>query len=384
MEFVGRKHSLYSGFFENPPTGYRFVENESLYTSIARENLSPNGLLVDTVLKLTSRWIPLNLFSGLAAPFVSKVPHNLLYSSGHVVWRNEPWVVDLEMASHLAGYRTSHLMRYAQILKSRLESKDCKGVLVWTDAARESLLRSLKAKDFENKVRVVHLAVPSGRVSKKTQSGLKKVLFVGSTNFPGDFHHKGGKEVLRAFEMISREREDVEFLMRSFIPSEFSEAIKRVRNLTLIQEPISWGRMEELFATADIFVFPSHHTPAMVLLDAMSYGLPIVTTDVWANREMILDGVNGILVTPPEEIRYEDEFRNPLWGERRTAEMISKRTFESVAVQTAEAINILLDDDTLRRRLGEAGREMTTNGAFSVKTRNDALALFFDMATEEK
>ena len=384
MEFVGRKHSLYSGFFENPPTGYRFVESEGLWTSIARENLSPNRLLVDTVLELTSRWMPLNLFSGLADPFASRVPHDMLYSSGHVVWRNEPWVVDLEMASHLAGYRTSHLMRYARILRSRLESENCRGILVWTDAARESLLRSLKAKDFETKIRVVRLTVPSGRVSRKTQSGLKKVLFVGSTNFPEDFHHKGGKEVLRAFEMISREREDVEFIMRSVIPPEFSEASKRVRNLTLIQEPIPWDRMEELFATADIFVFPSHQTPAMVFLDAMSYGLPIVTTDVWANREMVLDGVNGILVDPPEEIRYEDEFRNPLWGERRTAEMISKRTFESVVVQTADAINRLLDDDTLRKRMGEAGREMTTKGAFSVKTRNDALTLFFDMATEEK
>jgi glycosyltransferase involved in cell wall biosynthesis len=384
MEFVGRKHSLYSGFFENPPAGYRFVESEGLWTSIAREDLSPNRLLVDTVFELTSRWMPLNLFSGLADPFASRVPHDMLYSSGHVVWRNEPWVVDLEMASHLAGYRTSHLMRYAQILRSRLESENCRGILVWTDAARESLLRSLKAKDLESKIWVVRLAVPSRRALRKTQSRLKKVLFVGSANFPADFHNKGGKEVLRAFEKVSGERDDVEFIMRSVIPPEFCEASKRVRNLTLIQEPIPWNRMEELFASADIFVFPSHQTPGMVFLDAMSYGLPIVTTDVWANREMILDGVNGILVDPPEEIRYEDEFRNPLWGERGIAGMISNTTFESVAVQTADAINRLLDDDTLRKRMGEAGREMTAEGLFSVKKRNDSLARFLDMATEEK
>jgi glycosyltransferase involved in cell wall biosynthesis len=109
-----------------------------------------------------------------------------------------------------------------------------------------------------------------------------------------------------------------------------------------------------------------------------------VTTDVWANREMILDGVNGILVDPPQEIRYEDEFRNPLWGEREIVEMISNTTFESVAVQTAEAVNKLLDDDTLRKRMGEAGREMTAEGMFSMKKRNESLARFLDMATEEK
>jgi glycosyltransferase involved in cell wall biosynthesis len=384
MEFVGRKHSLYSGLLENPPTGYRFVESQGLRTSIARENLSPNRLLVDTVFGLTSRWMPLNLFSGLADPFVSRVPHDLLYSSGHVVWRNEPWVVDLEMASHLAGYRTSHLMRYARILKSRLESDNCRGILLWTHAARESLLRSLNANDLQSKMWVVRLAVPSRRTSMMTQSRSRKILFVGSTNFPADFHNKGGKEVLRAFEKVSRERDDVDFIMRSIIPSEFSEACKRIKNLTLIQEPISWHRMEELFASADVFVFPSHQTPAMVFLDAMSYGLPIVTTDVWANREMVLDGVNGILVDPPEEIRYEDEFRNPLWGEREIARTIRNTTFESVVVQTADAINRLLDDDTLRKRMGESGREMTTDGAFSLKKRNDSLARFLDMATEEK
>jgi glycosyltransferase involved in cell wall biosynthesis len=99
---------------------------------------------------------------------------------------------------------------------------------------------------------------------------------------------------------------------------------------------------------------------------------------------MVLDGVNGILVDPPEEIRYEDEFRNPLWGEREIARTIRNTTFESVVVQTADAINRLLDDDTLRKRMGESGREMTTDGAFSLKKRNDSLARFLDMATEEK
>jgi hypothetical protein len=51
---------------------------------------------------------------------------------------------------------------------------------------------------------------------------------------------------------------------------------------------------------------------------------------------------------------------------------------------TADANNRLLDDDTLRKRMGEAGREMTAEGMLSVKKRNDSLARFLDMAIEEK
>ena len=384
MEFVGRKHSLYSRLFENPPLNYHFEERGGIRTTVARENLSSNRLFVDAVSELASRWIPLNLVSGLVDPFPSRIPHDLLYSSGHVIWRNEPWVVDLEMASHLAGYRMSHLRRFAKVIRSRLESSSCMGILVWTAAARESLLRSLDGANIESKISLVRLAVPPRRVTRTSQSRLKRALFVGSTNFPADFHHKGGKEVLRAFEMVSKARDDVEFVMRSIIPSEFSDACRRVRNLTIVQDPLPWRSMEELFASADIFVFPCHHTPGMVFLDAMSYGLPVVTTDVWANREMIVDGVNGILIDPTGEICYEDDSRNPLWGEDDNVKRIFRTTFESVAVQTADAICRLLDDENLRIRMGEEGRRMVTEGIFSERTRNDHLASFFDNATEKK
>jgi glycosyltransferase involved in cell wall biosynthesis len=58
-----------------------------------------------------------------------------------------------------------------------------------------------------------------------------------------------------------------------------------------------------LFATADLFVLPSHaDCLAMVLMEATAAGLPVVTTDVGALAEAVRDGESGLLI-PPEDGR---------------------------------------------------------------------------------
>lgn len=68
-----------------------------------------------------------------------------------------------------------------------------------------------------------------------------------------------------------------------------------------------WGqsRGEDLmllYKAADIFVHPAlHEGHAMVLLEAMASGLPIIATEVSGNVETVRPGVNGLLV-PPQNV----------------------------------------------------------------------------------
>jgi len=62
--------------------------------------------------------------------------------------------------------------------------------------------------------------------------------------------------------------------------------------------------IEELYLTADIFVFPSFLEGfGMALAEAASFGLPIITTDAGAIPFLIKDGINGILVPPGDAKR---------------------------------------------------------------------------------
>jgi glycosyltransferase involved in cell wall biosynthesis len=84
-----------------------------------------------------------------------------------------------------------------------------------------------------------------------------------------------------------------------------------------------------LLLDSDVFVFPpiAPEGQPLVLLEAMAAGLPIVTTDQGAILETVLDGVNGFIVPARD------------------------------AVALAEKVILLLQDEALRRRMGQASRE---------------------------
>jgi glycosyltransferase involved in cell wall biosynthesis len=79
-------------------------------------------------------------------------------------------------------------------------------------------------------------------------------------------------------------------------------------------------KVREMYRSADIFVLPTlSESCSMALLEAMSAGLPIITTRAGGNPHLIRDGDNGRLVKPgdvPElKAAIEDLIINPLLRE---------------------------------------------------------------------
>ena len=73
---------------------------------------------------------------------------------------------------------------------------------------------------------------------------------------------------------------------------------------------VSESDLQNLYETSDIFVFPSLWEGfGIVLAEAMSYGLPIVTTNAGAIPYLVKDGQNGFLVPPqdPEKLAQSIE-----------------------------------------------------------------------------
>jgi glycosyltransferase involved in cell wall biosynthesis len=85
---------------------------------------------------------------------------------------------------------------------------------------------------------------------------------------------------------------------------------------------------ERLLAASDLIVCPSHfETFGMAIVEAMSCGLPVVSTNVGGPGEIVIDGVTGFLVPPKQPAAL------------------------------AERIVQLLDDPALRERMSAAARE---------------------------
>lgn len=82
---------------------------------------------------------------------------------------------------------------------------------------------------------------------------------------------------------------------------EQSRALKLLvedRQLTNQMQMPGWVEDKAKFFNAiDIFVLPSHHEPfGIVLLEAMAYGVPVITTDAEGPREIVHHGADGLLV----------------------------------------------------------------------------------------
>ena len=65
---------------------------------------------------------------------------------------------------------------------------------------------------------------------------------------------------------------------------------------------------DTLFLDADIFILPTHAEGLPIaLLEAMSFGLPVVTTPVGAIPEVVKDGKNGFLMAPGDAVALTEK-----------------------------------------------------------------------------
>ena len=387
LDIAGRMHSLYKELVLNPPEGYQFITQDTSWDK-ASSAVSKLNAIYTIQERILSKLIPVNLAKAYLERF-KKPPEgiDLTYATGHLVFRKEPWVVDLEFVTQLAGYSIKHFKRYKKLIEKTLASECCKKIICWTEACKKTVLENMDCRDFEHKVETVPLAVHKKNFIKDYSDKEKvKLLFVGSANIPGEFEYKGGKEVLEAFTMLRQRYPNLELLVRSDIPQEIKIKYKGLDSLRIIDEIIPREQLEEQFKSADIFLFPTHSTPGLAILDAMSYELPVITTDVWANPEMVEDSKTGFLIKKSEKVQYYAEHFIPIWSYIPDSQLMKAiRTVDyRVVEELVEKTSLLIENEGLRRRMGKAGRWEIENGKFSIEKRNKKLKRIFDEATELK
>ena len=114
---------------------------------------------------------------------------------------------------------------------------------------------------------------------------------------------KGSFELIRAFAQIpSQQRSQASLTMAG--DGDVEQARNLVKDLDLVDQItiLDWVNSEErdvLLAKSDVFVLPSYAEGLpMAIIEAMSFGLPVITTPVGGIPELISHGNNGLLIEP--------------------------------------------------------------------------------------
>jgi glycosyltransferase involved in cell wall biosynthesis len=193
----------------------------------------------------------------------------LTYATGHLVFRKEPWVIDLEFVHAPLSSWPWHFRRYKGLLESSFSSKFCKAIITWSEAGLRTVLNNLDCTKFKEKLVVIPFSMRPKFFTKDTQAKHQILLFVGSSNIIGEFELKGGRELLEAFISLKSHHPTLELVIRSDVPKTIRKQYQGITGLKIIDNIISRESLEREYQRADIFVFPSHNTPAMTILEAI-------------------------------------------------------------------------------------------------------------------
>ncbi len=307
-------HPLQREVLDYPPQGVSYIRSKYKRSMLERAY---------------SRTFPLKPIRTLP----EKTGFEVIYTDGFLLKNKAPWVQAVEMLHQNYKY-------YAHEIKKLYLSGFCKKILPWSYAAENCLVSAIP--ELKGKVETVHPAIRLPIFNKIKHEGLN-IVFVG-----GDFYRKGGKEVTEAFEILKKKYSDINLITATNTPHE--KVVK------------------EIYPSADIFVMPSYQeTFGFVYLEAMSFGLPIVATNIFAVPEMVQDDKNGFLidakyVPPGTPIDYFHQDK------------------PEVVKQLVEKLSLLIENKTLREKMGAVGRGMVENGKLSISFRNKMLKRIYEEA----
>jgi glycosyltransferase involved in cell wall biosynthesis len=306
---------------------------------------------------------------------------DIIYCSQQLLFAKLPWIVDVEYANELAGGNEIRIVK--RTIQKCLASKHCKKIIPWSDWAKRTLHRSINCKPFKDKIETVHFGVRPKNLARKRDSGRVKLLFVGSVNLYNalNFEGKGGIEVIEAFQKLRQKYDRIELVIRSMVPYEIKVKYSKSPGTRILDSPISDEALAELYLSSDICVFPAHYNLGMAILEAMSYELPVVARSIYDVPEAVKDMKTGLLLPPMPNLRYYTWNGAPNCYDRNFLKGVRKHRRELVD-QIVQKTSLLIEDSSLRRRLGREARISTENGEFSVSNRNKKLKRIFDEATD--
>lgn len=151
--------------------------------------------------------------------------------------------------------------------------------------------------------------------------------------------HKGQLDTLAVFNKIYKKNSDIKLILvgEGSVKSEILEKIEEYK-LTDVVEMLGFRKdIKDLLNSSDIFLLPSYDEGLpLSILEAMSMGIPTISTKIAGIPEIITDGENGFLIEPGD-----------------------LKDFELKLME-------LITNVTLREKFSQVGQE-TIRGMFSLK-----------------
>lgn len=257
-------------------------------------------------------WHPhvIHIHSSFGASFYRKLPFIILAS-----WAKKPVINHLHGADFDVFYRNAPQSQKAKIRKAYAK---CSVLVALSDEWKQNIgeiVPSDKIVVIEN-YSTLHVNDVAERMQKPNAY---QILFLG---FIGQ--RKGCYDIPAVVEKVTTILPEAKFILAGSGEIEHvrGKILPRLQNCVKFPGWVRGKEKEELIHESDIFFLPSYNEGMpMSVLDAMGYGMPVVSTRVGGIPKIVREKQNGYLFEPGDtegmaqaiiRILQEDELRRQL------------------------------------------------------------------------
>jgi glycosyltransferase involved in cell wall biosynthesis len=230
-------------------------------------------------------------------------------------------------------------------------------ILADSESTRTDIIKYFP--EAEEKIRVIYPAVLGFHrvedeeaieaAKKKYNITGKYILGVGTME-----PRKNLVRLIRAFQLISKEIDDVKLVLVGKKGWLYDEIFKEINNDALKDKIVYTGYVEQqdmksIYSGASCFVYPSLYEGfGLPPLEAMNCGVPVVSSNISSLPEVIGDA--GILINPMEIVEIAEAVLKLLFDEKLRNNLISKGLKQSEKFKWEKTTNKIFEvyDEILR------------------------------------
>jgi len=339
------------GLIENPPEGVKyFFKNQKKIVSDERELSKMRR--IKKILILISKAFPL-----IKKRKVSLIKEEIdLIHCEHFLCDNKKisWVSDVE------GFWQFFIGKRTKIKKNKIKNillrENCKKIIFWTEHAKKEAEKEFPL--LKNKFDFLYPAINIKKFKKSKKKNIT-LLFVGRS-----FYEKGGFHALVVLDKLTKKFNNVDAIYAGEIPENFRKKYSKNSKIKILGMVNHKKLMKEVYPSSDLLIYPGYHDSfGFAYLEAMSFGIPIVTTKRYNTEEIVENEKTGFLINYDEE---KIKINRLGFNEKK------------LIGSFCDKISKLIENKRLREKMSKNCLKEIKFGNFSIKKRNKKLKEIYE------
>ena len=340
--------SYYLYLRQNPPDNVKFLNSEIFDLVSGKNSLKFLNRLKKSV-KLGLKLIP-NLPN---AHFTKNTECDLIHCTHCLSLNKKPWVADMEFLGQF--WASGQIADRKSILKL-LNKEYCKKIIAWTDWCKKDIVKIFP--EIDSITEVVYPAIPEQNSQSKKEKDKINLLFSSRR-----FYFKGGLHATEIIDRLTKKHTEVYGHIISDVPQEVLSKYSKNKKIKFYGLMNQQKIFQDIYPKSDIFVYPSYtDTFGFGLIEALSFGMPIVTDDSHSRKELVTNGVTGFNIHRPDD-----------WKDEQLKKLEITDLLDEFEKKTEE----LIKNKKLRNRMSKNALKEIKDGKFSIKQRNEKLSRIY-------